>query len=360
MKHMHTAVAVLLNVLFCAALLWFFTTNSYLRPYAGSATKEILAALPLLASLYANYFLLYPTLYRKSRIPYWITVVAFCFVAACLDLAIAYPNIAQRNAFLIENVGVPRFVSKHVLFLLGRNLAFNFFPFMIQERRQSQEALSAEAAIVYRDVRLLDVVDAEHNLFLIPKSDIYYCVQDGNFTRIYVTKGNFCYTRNGPMKHLEQLFGKEDFVRISPKVLLPYQYIRSCQGDEVFMKKMPWADTPISFKIEDRDKDRVSEIITLKLHFAKNQRNGVGHSPSRRKQKPIKPSPEKKETVLRQIRKQPGSRANAIAEQTQYSSSTVERCLSELRKQGLVEFRGSKKKGGYFVVGREEKVMNKS
>lgn len=358
MKRSHTAVFILLNVLFCAALFWFFSQNSYLRPYAGSAIKEILAALPLLAIIYTNFFILYPKLYRKSKILYWITVMAFSFLAACLDLAIAYPNIAQYNGFLIENAGATHFVFKHVLFISGRNLAFNFIPFMFQVSRQLREALSAEVAIVYRDVKMLDVVDSDHNLLLIPKSDIYYCIQNGNFTRIYLTKNNFLYTRYGPMKHLEQLFGKEDFVRISPTVLVPYQYIRSCQGDEVFMKKMPCADTPISFKIETRDKNQISEIITLKLQLNRNQRGGASHGPSQRKQNPIKPSPEKTEKVLQQIRKQPGCRANGIAAHTQYSLSTVERCLSELRKQGLVEFRGSKKKGGYFAVERGEEEEN--
>ena len=139
-------------------------------------------------------------------------------------------------------------------------------------------------------------------------------------------------------------------MRISSKILIPYQYIMSCHGDEVFMKKMPWADTPISFKIETRDKDHVSNIITMKLYLTRNQRDGESHGPSQRKQNPIKPSPEKIETVLLQIQRQPGCRANGIADLTQYSLSTVERCLSELRKRGLVEFRGSKKKGGYFVV----------
>ncbi|MBR4135686.1 MAG: hypothetical protein IKU03_04650 [Bacteroidales bacterium] len=184
MKHLHTFVAVLLNVLFCATLLWFFTQNSYLRPYAGSATIEIIAALLLLVSIYANFFLLYPTLYRKNKFLYWIMVVAFSFIAACLDLAIAYPHIAQYNAFLIENVGATHFVSKHVLFISGRNLAFNFFPFMFRVSRQLQEALSAEVAIVYDNVHMLDVVDGDHHLLLIPKSEIYYCKQDGNYTRI--------------------------------------------------------------------------------------------------------------------------------------------------------------------------------
>ena len=51
-KQTRTFLIVLLNVLFCAYLLWFSANNSYLRPYAGSKTRELLAGLILLATFY--------------------------------------------------------------------------------------------------------------------------------------------------------------------------------------------------------------------------------------------------------------------------------------------------------------------
>ena len=75
MKHLNTIVIILLNILFCFGLLWFFTRNAFLRPYAGSTLKEAVAGLLLLGSLYANYFLFYPKLYLKhSHNIYWILV----------------------------------------------------------------------------------------------------------------------------------------------------------------------------------------------------------------------------------------------------------------------------------------------
>jgi hypothetical protein len=62
----------LLNILFCAALLWFFSRNAFLRPFLGSTGKEALSGVMLLATLYANYYILYPKLYRGH-----VTVLAF-------------------------------------------------------------------------------------------------------------------------------------------------------------------------------------------------------------------------------------------------------------------------------------------
>ena len=71
---------------------------------------------------------------------------------------------------------------------------------------------------------------------------------------------------------------------------------------------------------------------------------------SRNRRKP-KPSQEKTDTVFQYIKEHPGNQTKEIAENIQFSPTTVERCLAELRKQGLVKYKGSKKSGGYCVVG---------
>ena len=88
MKHRRTIIVVLLNILFCAIVLYFFANYSQLRPYAGSAVKEVLAGL-LLATLYANYFLLYPLIHKKHPVVYWVVMVFVCFVAGLIEMAIA-------------------------------------------------------------------------------------------------------------------------------------------------------------------------------------------------------------------------------------------------------------------------------
>ena len=91
MKHLNIFLAVLLNVFFCAVLLYFFTYYSQLRPYAGSAAKEVLTGLLLLATLYTNYFLLYPLIHKKHPVVYWVVVVFVSIVAGLIEMAIAWP-----------------------------------------------------------------------------------------------------------------------------------------------------------------------------------------------------------------------------------------------------------------------------
>ena len=349
MKDLNKIAKVLLNVLFCVALLWFFTQNAFLRPYAGSASKEIITGLLLLGSMYANYFILYPKLYEQNApILYWLSLVAVVFFIAFLDLAIAYSYISKCNASTIGAVGFLNYFAKRLLFIAGRNLAFNFFPFMFRKKKHLQQALESEVRVVYKDTQLIDIIDDEKNVCLIPKDSIYYCFQYGNYTWIYTVE-NKRHPRPGSMKHLDQLFGKEDFIRISKKLLLPYQYIKRCRENEVFMKKMPWQEEPLSFKIDSSDNEEIAERIINRLRAFRGRKTDNKALP-RKARKPVQPSDEKINAVLLYVQEHPGCRCSGISAQTKFSSSSVERCIAELRKQGLVEHIGTKKGGGYHVV----------
>ena len=153
------------------------------------------------------------------------------------------------------------------------------------------------------------------------------------------------------MKYLEQLFGPEEFVRISKTLLIPYRYIHSCNGTEVFMKRLPGQNEPLSFAIEPKYLDQAPGQIALYLLNSKGQETVKPPKQNRKRRKPVKPSQEKTDTVLQYIKEHAGSQTKEIAENTQFSPTTVERCLAELRKQELVSYKGSKKTGGYCVVG---------
>ena len=371
MKNTNKIVTIVLNVLFCAALLYFFSRNSFLRPYAGSNRKEFFIGVMLLATLYINYFLLYPLLIKKRHmnVLYWLVVVLMSIAIGIIDMAIAYPNIMKCMGPAIEPIGFWRFFGTHTFILISRDVDFNFFPFMFGERKQLQDALDNEVKIVYQEVRKLDVVDHNNKLILIPIDDIYYCRQDGNYTRIY-TVDNIWHTRLGSMIHLEQLFGKEDFVRISPTLLIPYKYIWSCRGGEIEMKKMPWTRTPLKFTIDTRNNDEIAEQIAIHLESGKTghgrdvarnvpvgneqhkRRDAINRvsTSDKKKSRPATPSKDKTDTVFTYIQSHPGCRSTEIATQTSISQSSVERCIAELRKQGRVEYEGSKKNGGYRAV----------
>lgn len=352
-KHLKTVAIILLNVLFCGIIIWFFTRNCILRPYAGSSLKEALSAILLLGSLYANYFLLYQKLYRKSPVIYWLSVVLIAVTVGFVDMAIAYPRIASCNANQIQMVGFFSFYSKHLSYTIGRNLAMNFFPYLFRERQYLRQLLENERVIVYERVRMLDVTDKDSNIQLISIDEIFYCQQQRNFTKVYTVQNKY-YTRLGSMKHLEQLFGNKDFIRITTTILVPFQYIKSCKENIVVMRKMPWQDVPTAFALEPINSEETAENVLEGLMRYKTLTGGKGSSikvprPAA-KRKPIVPPDEKIMEVFAFVEKHPECNSAEIIAETQFSLSTVERCLLELKKNGLVEHVGSRRRGGYVVV----------
>lgn len=380
MKHLKTVIVTLLNLLFCAATIWFYTRYTILRPYAGSAFKEFLCALLLLGSLYANYFLLYPKFHPKGPyLIYWFSVVGIAVVSGIVDLAMAYPFIASCNARVIESIGSVSFFSTHLFFIIGRNLAMNFFPYLFRERQQLRHSLEREVQVVYRDVRKLDVTDKDSNIQLVSIDDIFYCHQQHNFTIVYMVQ-NKHYSRLGSMKHLEQLFGNE-FIRITTTVLVPFRYIESCQDNMVVMKKMSWEEAPTQFQLESKNSEEVTERIresiqnfqaveeacsqegkdgqediteadkAIQNSLVETADESVAAEPAHRtgRRKPITPPDEKILKVLSFIESHPNCISADIIAETQYSQSTVERCLHELKTLGLIERIGGKKFGGYCV-----------
>ena len=354
MKRLNTVIIILLNILFCAITLWLFSRNSILRPYAGSFLKESISAFLLLGSLYANYLLLYPKLHQKhTHIIYWVTVLLIAIVTGIVDMTIAYPNIVSCNAQVIEFVGPFYFFSRIMFFTIGRNLALNFFPYLLRERQHYQQALEKEVKVVYQYVRKLDVTDKDNNIHLVDIDKIFYCHQQGNFTEVHTVR-NKKYTRYGSMKHLEQLFGEEDFIRITSTVLVPFRYIKSCKDNMVSMKKLPWEKEPTTFKLNPRNQEDMTKKIiegVLRYRAVASGKKIQGKTVRPKvKRKPITPSDEKIKEVLSFIEINPNCNSADIIAGTDYSLSTVERCLFELKKRGRIKHRGSKKSGGYVIV----------
>jgi ATP-dependent DNA helicase RecG len=56
--------------------------------------------------------------------------------------------------------------------------------------------------------------------------------------------------------------------------------------------------------------------------------------------------------LLDYIEKNPGKRTSQMVNEINMAKRTIERQLKKLRDEGKIEFRGSAKKGGYFIKGK--------
>ena len=360
MKRKKTALTILLNVLFCGVMLWLFARNSYLRPFSGSYFKEILACSLLLGSLYTNYFLFYPKIHYDRPSFYWLVIVVMAVIMGFIDLAIAYNGIVSCNAQVIQYVGHFSFFSMMLFFIIGRNLALNFFPFLLRERQHYQQSLEKEVKVVYQTVRMFDVTDIKNKLYLVNIDDIFYCYQERNNTSVHLVQ-DVCYYRLGSMKHLEQLLGNKEFIRITTNVLVPFRYIKECKDNMVIMEKMSWENEPTIFHLEPKTQKEISKRVIEGVQRYRGEvaaGDRIPQKPTRRKvkRKPAKPSDEKTQKVLSYIESHPNCNSKGIIDGTKIPLSSVERCISVLKKQGLIKHTGSKRNGGYDVVSPRSEI----
>ena len=289
---------------------------------------------------------------RHSNILYWLVVVLMSIAIGVLEMAIAYPFISKCNVHIIEKYGFWHYYSQHTFMIVSRNVAFNFFPFMFGERKQLHEALDAEVRFIYKNAQMLDVCDDQNNCLHIPVDNILYCSKNGNETEVYTVDGEK-HTRYCTLKYLIQLLGNGEFIRISSSVIVPFQHIASCDGKAVVLKSVPWSKTPLSFQLDTKRAPQIAAVIDEYLHADHVEKNGTlpDSEEDKGKKNPSIPPKEKLDTVFNYIKKHPGCRSTELIAHTSYSQTTMDRCLFELKKQGLIEYTGSKKSGGYHPIG---------
>ena len=118
------------------------------------------------------------------------------------------------------------------------------------------------------------------------------------------------------------------------------------------MKPVPWAETPLSFKLDTKKHSHISADINEYLHTNRENMDGVQPDIKEEKEKrnPSVPPKEKLDAVLNYILEHPGCRSTEIASRTKYPQTTLERCIAVLKRQGFIEYTGSKKIGGYHLV----------
>ena len=351
MKQQKTIVTILLNILFCAALLWYFSRNAILRPFLGSRAKEVFSGLLLLATIYANYYLFYPKLYRGHTSLYWSSVVIACLVAGIIELALGYTSIVSCCDPGIQIIGFFSFFSSILFVIVFRNLAFNLFAYVLRERKQLQQSLETESKVVYQFARMLDVCDNKNNCQHIPIDKVFYCKKNGNETEIHTVEG-IKYTRYCTIKYMEQHLGNKEFIRISASAIVPFQYIASCDGKSVTLKNLSRSEAPLSFPLDTKRAPQIAAAIDEHLHADIEEKKELQPESEEEKGKrgPSVPPKEKLDAVLNYIKAHPGCRSTELISHTSYSQTTMDRCLFELKKKGLIEYTGSKKRGGYFIL----------
>jgi len=351
---------------FSASVLLFFRFYSILRPIAYEAFyKEWLAGIIVLALCFLNYFVLYPLLYEKRR--FFVYVLATLLSTATgtlLELILVYPQISPFINMITNNSPQEYYVIMVILLFL-RDTCFVFFFFLINLLESTYDE-NMDVNILLQNTNELLVArtdDKNKTLVTVRLADIAYCQQNENYAYMYLINGTKVY-RNCSLKNLYELLTPSKAVRISRKTLVPYRHIESYDNRSVYVIVSD-KDLPIGLEITDSYRQQALQLLKKHCSFDKNietethpvittvsaaQKSSNAQQTRDTVQACDSDKNEDKQTasmVHSFISAHPDCKGSDIAEHLHVSLSTVNRILAQLKAEGLVEYVGSKKTGGY-------------
>ncbi len=356
------------QILFFTVFGWYYVHNSFLRP-ACEKNIEWTLAIALVLAMAVNYWLIYPFFYKKHTFWHYtiasfveallVTVLEYCLtldiVLSCLPQGMPEGDVSKlKNVFFFN-------------LLLRDSCLLGFIGLMANNLRLNFKLLETDAALLKRKSQVIALRKNEQ--YVLEASNLCYLIQIQNYTDIHANDG-YQYRRRGAMSFFETLKNSHGYVKISKNCAVFLPYVQSLTDKEVTVRTDETGNTvslPLGSTIAP------AAILDIE-HYLQNKKNEeavsdnsvMNNSPEKKrasrvvddslqgipKEKPrhISAKIKKKQSnILKYISKHADCNISDIVTETKYPKSTVTRILGQLKADGLIEYAGSKKTGGYRV-----------
>lgn len=329
-------------VIICSLFLYFFANYSILRPSPLNIhTKEYCIGVLLLVVYFVNAFVLHPLFYQQNRaVAYAVGSIISVLLAIVVEFTWLYSDIMS----CIPDVLTPKEAHSYywgcVWFATLRNSGLLAFTFLLCEFHRSQKEGENTEALLLKSGDQILVRDSASNTILLNYKTIRYCEQEQNVTKIYGKEDNIFF-RYGSLKSFKNLFGSENFIQINRNTLVASKLISAYSGGQLWLEN---ENTPFEVSSTFLEQADLHALIP-KLDSSSESTRGAKQNKT--------PILENKKTakILQLITDNPIIPAVRPSEITRFSQSTINRILLQLKAENLVEYVGSKKSGGYRVVG---------
>ena len=350
------------HILFCAIVIVFFGRNCTLRFAAcGALYKEFIVAILPLAVFYITMFILFPRLLQRNHKFWYVLAVIVCSLsAAALELLFVAPQLVPAiEGILGKEFVLPSFLNYLFLITL-RDLGFASVSHIICEghlQKIMRDKYEARLSAVAHEV---DESSVSSTSDFFKTDDILFCQQARNITWIHLDNGRII-SRYGSLKKLAVLLGTSNLVYVSRSLLVMRDKIISYDNQHVIIRcsnnkqrKFVWAPSFYEKEIEKMGED---------LDRGQNTQQSKTAVDETRRSKEVLPKFVKENRkiwiVYKYVARHPHCKATEIKKKTAVSQTTINRILARLKQEGLIEYQGSKKKGGYVVMEKTELGVDK-
>ena len=397
-----TFVTVCANLLFCFVVIDSFGRNTMLRlPAVGALYKEYLSGCIVLLLFYFQKMVIYPKI-RFGIITRYLLIGLFAaMIAATLEMLLVFPQVME---ILMSNYSKKesfRVLLSFSLFIFLRNVAILVVSYFVSEFKNQKQLCNTYEIRIRENSKEIPVVPVEekirkeliafpssskeqttfvteetseesgpsscdsnfansdclNGMQYLPITEIWYCIQMKNTLFVHSLNDKL-YFRSHSLKKFKNLIGEHFFFQVSKDTLVMRKYISNVSDRFV--------ETTNPITKEKRIFDISDAYLTDELIFWKPEKNIVNHeqlddSHITKESKPTeyanRPNPLKEKrikTIYSYISKHPYCKNPAISEKTKIPVGTVNRILADLKDDGLIEYVGSKKTGGYRTVEKEK------
>lgn len=361
---------IVVNAVFCILVVILFGTNSLLRPMAVNAPyAEYITGVLVLVLFYLNRYLLYEKLFLRGKISQYMYVTLLSLMAVlCIEAVLVYSSLMPELQSYFHRTAWLYFVL-YILMMLGRDAAFFLASFFICNVIRQKELnnvyeqhlkevndeilVNWNNEIIPEDYSDTQNISQEDNLKhkalsaaeFVKVEDILYIEQGKGMTFIH-TINNDIYIRISSLKRSIELIGIKNMIQVSKSAAVNNNYVSHFDKNNVTLLN-PNTDKVYTVKIGSPYYETSAGLLKYAID---NNQNKKIVSTAKDWDTPALLKNKKTHRIYCFIKKHPGCKASYLSDKISIPVGSLNRILAQLKKEGLIEYVGSKKTGGYKVV----------
>ena len=348
MNNNRKLVSVLFGqAVFSAFFFVYFTKNSFLRP-SVNANTEYCIALMIVFALLLNFWSLRLLSQKKNTMVLYllfssleIVITALIEYILTIDVKLSgFPD----NFIVLHETHIKRQLFLNLLF---RNCGLFCFAGLVSDNLRLRLHIHDKERTIYLKTQQLEVQQfLEKESVLLSEDKICYITQNQNYNTFVTTEGK--YTKRGTLNDIYDLLGENHYVKISRSTIVQLKFINSIHNDIIELnmnQNTEDSHLQISPSFSSTAVPRITEFLKEREY-----ERSVSETSEPKPNHILQKLPRKAQDIHRYIANHPNCKLNDIVSGTQIPKSTITRYLKEMQDEGLIQYSGSKKTGGYRVV----------